>query len=153
MHLENGIPDMRLGPHAVIVPEYFLHLQNLFLEAHALEIINVERLNLVPAKQIYQDYTSSFPPPKVIYKYENLPWNDIWQRLNLPVLTSKTRDIMCLVIHNILPTSERLHRLNMYDNNICKKMDGVEDVEHLFMGCVHSQVAWAWTLSIGQEGR
>ena len=79
MHLENVIPDMRLGPHAVTVPEYFLHLQNLFLDAHALEIINVERLNLVPVKQIYQDYTSSFPPPKVIYKYENLPWNDIWQ--------------------------------------------------------------------------
>ena len=117
MHLGNVLPDMRHGPHAVTVPDYFRHLQNLFLEAHALEIINVERLNLVPAKQIYQDYTSSFPPPKVIYKYENLPWNDIWKRLNHPVLTSKTRDIMFLVIHNILPTRERLHRLNMCENS------------------------------------
>ena len=73
MHLANGIPDMRIGDHAAIVPEYIQHLKRLFLEAHALEIINVERLNLVPAKQIYEDFTSSFPPPKVIYKYENLP--------------------------------------------------------------------------------
>ena len=85
----NVLPDMRHGPHAAEIPDYFLHLQNLFLEAHALEIINVERLNSVPAKQIYEEFTSSFPHPKVIYKYENLPWNNIWQRLNHPVLTSK----------------------------------------------------------------
>ena len=143
-HLETVLPDMGTGDHADSVPEYFQHLQRLFLEAHALEVINVNRLNLVPAKQIYEDFTSSFPPPKVIYKYENLPWNDIWQRLNHPVLTSKTRDIMFLVIHNILPTRERLHRMNMSINGNCLKMDGVEDVEHLFTGCVRTQVAWAW---------
>ena len=81
----------------------------------------------------------------MIYKYDKLPWNDIWQRLNHPVLTSKVRDIMFLVIHNILPTMDRLHRLNMRDNAICKKEDGIEDVEHLFTGCVRTQVAWAWT--------
>ena len=145
MHLGNVLPDMRPGPHAVTVPDYFLHLQNLFLEAHTLEIIKVDKLNSIPAKQIYQEFTSSFPPPKVIYKYANLPWTDIWKRLNHPVLTSKTRDIMFLVIHNILPTRERLHRLNMCENSICKKGDGVEDVEHLFTGCVRSQVALAWT--------
>ena len=33
----------------------------------------------------------------------------------------------------------------MSNTDICKKMDGVEDVEHLFTGCVRTQVAWAWT--------
>ena len=51
---------------------------------------------------------------------------------------------MFLVIHNILPTRERLHRMNMSINGNCLKMDGVEDVEHLFTGCVRTQVAWAW---------
>ena len=145
VHLETAIPGMGTGDHAESVPEYFQHLQRLFMESHALEIINVDRLNLVPAKQIYEDFTSSFPPPKVEYKYENLPWNDIWQRLNHPVLTSKTRDIMFLVIHNILPTRDRLHRMNMSNTDSCKKLDGVEDVEHLFTSCVRTQVAWAWT--------
>ena len=145
LNLGEVLPDMQPGAHAVIVPEYFQHLQKLFLESHALEIINIERLNSVPAKKIYEDFTSSFPHPKVIYKYENLPWNDIWVRLNHPVLTSKMRDIMFLVIHNILPTRDRLHRLNMSDNAMCKKEDGLEDVEHLFTGCLRTQVAWAWT--------
>ena len=46
------------------------------------EIINVERLNSVPAKQILQDFTSSFPPPKVLFKYANLPRTEIWDHLN-----------------------------------------------------------------------
>ena len=45
MHLENVLNDMRTIVHADIVPEYFLHLQKLFLEAHALEIIKVESLS------------------------------------------------------------------------------------------------------------
>ena len=99
MYLENVLPTMRAAVRAETVPEYFDHLQKLFLEAHAQEVINVENLDSVPAKSIYEDFTSSFPPPKVIYKYQNLPWTDIWQRLNHPVLTSKIRDIMFLVIH------------------------------------------------------
>ena len=33
----------------------------------------------------------------------------------------------------------------MCESSTCKKGDGIEDVEHLFTGCVRSQVAWAWT--------
>ena len=73
------IPAMQGGPHSAIVPD----LRTLFTQAHALEIINVERLNAVPCKEIYADFTSSFPTPKVIYKFKNLPWNDIWGRLYL----------------------------------------------------------------------
>ena len=80
------IPIMQRGQQPVIVPDYFQHLRRLFLQAHALEIINPDRLNAVPCKEIYADFTSSFPPPKIIYKYEDLPWNEIWARLNLPVL-------------------------------------------------------------------
>ena len=39
---------MQGGPHPAIVPDYFQHLRTLFMQAHALEIINVERLNAVP---------------------------------------------------------------------------------------------------------
>ena len=142
--LEETLPDMGAGDHAEQVPEYFQHLRRLFLEAHANEVINVERLNSVPAKEIYKDFTDTFPSPKVIYKYENLPWNDIWARLNRTVINSQVRDIMFLVIHNILPTRDRLSRLNQCRDDQCEQGDGVEDVEHLFTSCVRTQVAWAW---------
>ena len=73
-----------------------------------------------------------------------LPWNDIWARLNRTVINSQVRDIMFLVIHNILPTRDRLYRLNQCRDDQCEQGDGVEDVEHLFTSCVRTQVAWAW---------
>ena len=122
LYLEDALPDMAAGAHAGQVPAYFQHLQRLFLEAHANEIINNASLNSVAAKQIYQDYTSTFPPPKVIFKYDNLPWNEIWDRLNRPVINSHVRDIMFLVIHNILPTRDRLHRLNQCRSDQCDRV-------------------------------
>ena len=144
-HLVDALPDLGHGLHANQAPEYFVHLRKLFAEAHALEVIDVEHLNSVPAKQIYEDFTSTFPPPKITTKYAELPWDDIWSRLNHPVLTSPVRDIMFLLIHNCLPTRDRLLRLNMTDDAMCPRQDGIEDIEHLFTGCVRSQVAWAWT--------
>ena len=135
----DAIPDMGNGAHATQESEYFNYLNKLFAEAQALEIVNVKKLNYIPAKDIYADFTSSFP------KYDQLPWDDIWTRLNHPVLTSPVRDIMFLLIHNCLPTRDRLFRLNMCDSAQCTSQDGIEDTEHLFTACVRTQVAWEWS--------
>ena len=138
------IPAMQGGPHPAVVPDYFQHLRTLFTQAHALEIINVENLNAVPCKEIYADFTSSFPPPKIVYKFDNLPWDEIWGRLNLPVLVSEVRDLMFMLIHNILPTRDRLARLRRRQDALCSAEDGIESAEHLFTACTRTQVAWAW---------
>ena len=48
--------------------------------------------------------TSSFPPLKVIYKYVNIQWDE-WSY-------SQVKDVMFLLIQNILASRERLFRLN-----------------------------------------
>ena len=73
-----------------------------------------------------------------------MPWDDIWDRLNRPIISSHVRDLMFILIHNILPTRARLFRLNQCRDDQCDQGDGLEDVEHLFTGCVRTQVAWAW---------
>ena len=119
-------------------------MRDLFTQAHKLEIIDISQLNSVPCKDIYRDFTSTFPPPKVINKYEDLPWNDIWKRLNFTVLDSTLRDLMFMLIHNILPTRDRLAGLGRCADSVCREGDGTENVEQLFSGCSRTQVAWAW---------
>ena len=51
---------------------------------------------------------------------------------------------MFLIIHNIIPTKQRLFRMNKCRSEECDQGDGLEDVVHLFTGCRRVQVAWAW---------
>ena len=144
LYLRDIMPVMGQGVYADEQPEYFQYLKEVFKEAHALEIIKIENLNSVTAKQIYEDFTSTFPPPKVIYRYSDLPWEDIWRRLNRPVIDSPVKDILFMVIHNVLPTRDRLYKLRKCNSSQCTAGDGEEDVEHLFTSCIRTQVAWAW---------
>lgn len=60
------------------------------------------------------------------------------------MLTVNQRELMFLLVHNILPTKERLLKMNQVETDQCEEGDGVETLEHLFCGCRRTQVAWAW---------
>ena len=87
--------------------------------------------------------TTTLPPPKVVYKYD-LPWDQVWTNINHPVLEVKQRELLFMLVHNILPTRERLFRLNQAINENCMYGDGKEDIENLFCKCQRTQIAWAW---------
>ena len=54
------------------------------------------------------------------------------------------KDILFMLIHNVLPTRDRLYRLRKCNSSQCSALDGEENVEHLFTSCSRTQVAWAW---------
>ena len=112
-------------------------------EVFKAEDVDPEKLDQVKVKDLYKGFTDTFPPPKVVYR-KDLPWEMVWERINHSVLEVKQREVMFLMVHNILPTKERLWRLNQVDSDQCDKMDGLEDVVHLFCSCKRSQVAWSW---------
>ena len=73
------------GPHAEIVSPYFQHMQSLLTGAVILGEIDVNKLRLVTAKNLYLGFTSTFPPPKVVFKFD-VNWGQVWKRLQNPVL-------------------------------------------------------------------
>ena len=42
---------------------------------------------------------------------KNMPWENIWDCLNRPILSFYERDVKFIMIHNIKPMRERLFRL------------------------------------------
>ena len=60
------------------------------------------------------------------------------------MLEVEQRELTFMLVHNVLPTKDRLHRLNQADSNECSARDGVETIEHLFCQCQRVQIAWAW---------
>ena len=66
--------------------------------------------------------------------------SDVWRRILLPNLTSATREILYLTIHNKLPSRERLFRIGLTNDSYgvsCFDNKGAVtcDREHLFCKC------------------
>ena len=132
------------GPHAELVSPYFQHMRLLLMEGIVLGDIDVTKFRKVTAKNLYLEYTNSFPPPKVVYKYD-VDWALVWGRLNSPVLDPSAREQLFMIINNIVANRERLFmKMNMVNSPNCLRCNVREDNTHLFMECVMVQEAWGW---------
>ena len=58
------------GPHAELVSKYFQYMRLLLVEGIVLGDIEVTKFANVTSKELYLGYTSSFPPPKVMFKFD-----------------------------------------------------------------------------------
>ena len=60
---------MAQGPHSEIISSYFMHMKSLLLEGLVIGDILAINLKKTTSKALYAGFTSSFPPPKIEYKY------------------------------------------------------------------------------------
>ena len=126
------------------------------MEGLVLGDIDVRKLAKVTAKDLYKVYPSTFPPPKVIFKFD-VEWTLVWERLNSAVLDPLAREQLFMVIHNIVPNRERLFmKMNMVNSPNCLLCHEREDNVHLFMECILVREACGWVrlrlLSLLPEG-
>ena len=111
------------------------------------------------AKEIYRAYTDSLPPPRVEYKpdYNNVTsamWERVWERVASPMLDPMQRQVVWRLVHNILPTRERLNRIGLNDEDtrqvyseLCNRCNlrARDTVTHMFTECEQVREAWGWT--------
>ena len=144
LHLREFMLDMAGGPHAEIVSKYFQYMRLLLVEGIVLGDIEVTKFANVTSKELYLGYTSSFPPPKVMFKFD-VEWKIVWERLDSPVLDPFARECLFMIIHNIVPSRERLYlKMNMVNSPNCVVCHGREDTTHIFMECSAVREAWGW---------
>ena len=132
------------GPHSATVPVYFRHMYDLFREVTELDQVKVDELESVKAKTLYSEFTSTLPPPKCVYKVDNMPWEVVWERLENPVMVPLAKELMFMISHNIIPNRQRLFRMNKVRDPRCLVDMEEEDNLHMFTGCRRVRVAWAW---------
>ena len=138
------IPGFGQVNSAVVIPEYFNHIAELFAEMMISDTLTAESLKSITNKSVYIEMTSSLPPPKVVME-SSLDYSLAWSRLHCSVVDSRARDVMYLLIHNKLPVQERLFRIRLRNDPYCQSCAGAEicDVEHFFTRC--ERVVDTWT--------
>lgn len=143
IQMRRDLPELANGPHAEIIPPYFKHTVNLLKEAFNADIVNLGNMGTVKSKAIYAEFNSTPPPPKITSKHPELPWPLIYDRLDSCVLSPECRDLWFIVINNIYPNKQRLHRLNQHETGNCSRcVDTPETNPHLFMECVNTRPVW-----------
>ena len=100
---------------------------------------------VITNKYLYMAQAQSFPLPRVQTDAVNgLDLEIAWKRITLPVIYS-VRDISYLLLHNKLPTKERLHRVGLNSDPFCHECPGspVCNVEHMFCRCLRVKNDWS----------
>ena len=144
LHIREFFPVMAVGPHAEFVGPYFQHMRLLLVEALTLGDIKLDSFRSVTAKKLYEGYTSTFPPPKVIYKYD-VDWPLVWERLGAVSLDPLPKEHLFSIVHNIVPNRDRLFRkMNLVNSPHCMVCGVIEDNVHIFTECVLVREAWGW---------
>ena len=134
---------MGRGPHAELLSPYFQHMKALLVGGLTLGDIAIGKLKKITARNLYLGFTSSFPPPKVVFKFD-VDWDTVWERLQYSVLDHASREIHFLILHNIIANKDGMYRFNMTASPNCLSCGVVQDNTHLFCECVLVREAWFW---------
>ena len=96
------------------------------------------------AKELYQSNTTSFPPPKIVFKYD-VDWSLVWKRLEYLFLDPLGREALFSIIHNIVPNRERLFtKMHLVNTPNCLVCGVRESNTHIFTECLMVREAWGW---------
>ena len=101
-----------LGVHSEVVPVYFEHLADLLAEAMAADWVSSGNWKTLTNRILYLKHAESFPVTKAEVD-AGISLKLVWRRLESPVLSGSTRDVLFLLIHNKLPVKERLFRIGL----------------------------------------
>lgn len=123
---------------------YFSELGDNLASLMVSDVLTPASLNKLNNRQIYKSF-SDFDIPKIVREApSNADYDLAWKRLHSAYVRMDSRDIMYMLLHNKVPTPERLFRIGMKNDPYCLHCQQalVCDIEHLLCCCVRTEAAW-----------
>jgi hypothetical protein len=72
-------------------------------------------------------------------------WSMVWGNLWAPPVPDSTKVAWYRVIHDIVPTRERLHAIRLAQTDLCPTCHVKDTLTHRITGCGEGNVQWQWT--------
>ena len=87
------------------------------------------------------------PVMRIVHKQPDVKWNRVWQNLHESRAPQEVRSAWYAVIHDILPTRERLAAINLTDTANCRQCNANDSLSHRLTDCGEGSAIWSWTKS------
>ena len=98
------------------------------------------------------DTNQTFKPCRTESKNPQVDWESVWSLANLDGLCSIDKTFLWRMLHNIHPTQERLHRLEMRNapTSICNhcNLNSIDNLSHSLISCTNNTQVSDWLLKV-----
>jgi len=87
-------------------------------------------------------------PPRVMHivqLQQSADWERIWTNLHECWTTKAVKINWYVVIHDILPTNERLHKIRLVHSKLCRHCGEPDTVQRIVTACDEGARIWLWT--------
>jgi len=82
---------------------------------------------------------------RVVQRSLTIDWNRIWRNLRVSWVSEDRQSTWYSVIHDIVPTNERLFAMHLVDTASCRQCGRPETLLHRLTECAHGTEIWEWT--------
>jgi hypothetical protein len=88
---------------------------------------------------------SATPVMRVAWRWPQVDWKTGWENLRDTPVLETTRVAWYRVVHDIIPTKERLHRINKSPAEACRHCGKTDTIGHRLTDCGDGSRIWNWT--------
>ena len=85
---------------------------------------------------------------RIMKIWPHAEWETIWGNLQATPVSDTVKSTWYRVIHDIIPTNYRLHRINMSTSASCSECGGTDTLEHRLTECGEGFDSWEQTRSV-----
>jgi hypothetical protein len=100
---------------------------------------------LVRALQLMADNDRNRPGMRNVSKYPDTQWSKVWQNVHHPALSDGVKATWYMVVHEIVPTNERLAAKRITNTDRCSRCARLDSLPHRITDCQEEGGVWNWT--------
>ena len=107
--------------------------------------------NFLIETHVTNDHEQSLLPCRAERMNPDANWNIVWSNVRMPVIPNASKSFAWKLVHDLLPTENRLFAASSVSSNKCKAScpgDPIADLEHCFFDCQLTNELGMWLLNI-----
>jgi len=81
---------------------------------------------------------------RIVHLHPAADWGRLWDNLTKCWTTEAVKIIWYKVIHDILPTNERLHKIRLAETPLCASCGELDTIQHRVADCCEGARIWLW---------
>ena len=81
----------------------------------------------------------------IVHQRPDIQWKAAWRNLHNAPVPERYKSEWYKVIHDILPTQDRLHKIRLSPTNKCRNCQEPDTMAHRIVTCGNARKIWQWT--------